>query len=233
MIQMDTVSVVIPAYNSEKFIGDAIESVINQSHAVNQIIVVDDGSTDGTKDVLEKYQNQIEVVRQMNAGPSAARNTGIKRAHGEYICFLDSDDTYLPRKIERQLSVFRYLTNVGLVHTGANVVHKDGSIWYTYIPPVYYSREEQIEKLLKSNYIVSSTVMIKRNYLSQAGLFNESYRYAEDYDLWLRLLVYCNFGCVPEVHCHYRWHDRNTSTSADVSSVANIQKEAAKRFGQM
>ena len=95
---METVSIIIPVYNHEQFIGETMESVINQSYPHTQIIVVDDGSTDGTRNVLETYRERIEVIPQMNAGVVAARNTGINKATGDYVCILDCDDLFLPKK---------------------------------------------------------------------------------------------------------------------------------------
>ncbi|GMA60045.1 glycosyltransferase family 2 protein [Alicyclobacillus fastidiosus] len=95
---METVSVVIPVHNHEQFIGETIESVLNQSHPHIQIIVVDDGSTDGTRNILETYKEKITVIRQMNAGVVAARNSGIQQATGDYVCILDCDDIFLPKK---------------------------------------------------------------------------------------------------------------------------------------
>ncbi|MBE9913438.1 glycosyltransferase [Paenibacillus donghaensis] len=231
---MDTVSVVIPAYNHEKFIGDAIESLFNQTYPHIDIIVVDDGSTDGTQKTLDRYRNRITAIRQSNSGVCAARNAGIRLARGRYICFLDSDDLFLPDKIERQLEVFHKNPKIGLVHTGANVMSKamDGwNLWYTYTPPVFHSRDEQIKALLEANYIVCSTVMIRRDLFSLAGLFDTRYRhYGEDYDMWLRLLAWSDFSSVPEVMLHYRWHGGNQSRSADQEAISNIRQEAAARL---
>jgi glycosyltransferase involved in cell wall biosynthesis len=230
---MGTVSVIIPVYNHEEFIGEAIESVLAQSYPYTQIIVVNDGSTDGTKDVLETYKGRIEVIHQSNAGPSAARNNGIRRATGEFICFFDSDDKFLPGKIVRQLSIFQSRPDVGLVHTGINVVHKNGDHWYTITPPIYHTREAQIVRLLEANYIACPTVMIRRELLSQVGLFNEKYRRAEDYDMWLRLLTCCNFAAIPEPLVDYRWHGGNISTYRDFVAEQEIKEAAKKRFASM
>lgn len=232
---MKPVSVVIPVYNHETFIAEAIESVLQQSYPNLQIIVVDDGSTDGTKDVLEKFKGKIELISQANAGLPAARNAGIRRATGEFIAFLDSDDVFLPEKIEKQLRVFEENPEVGMVHTGASVVRPNETgweVWYDYWPPTYATREEQIDELLKWNYMVVSTVMVRRELFSQVGLFNESLRYAEDYEMWLRLLTCCSIGVVPDIFIHYRWHGGNMSRQPDESALPVIREEAAKRFGR-
>ena len=125
---VDKVSVVIPTYNRADFICDAIDSVLNQTHSNIEIIVVDDGSTDNTSAVLEKYQDRIKIIRQENQGCSAARNSGIRFCSGNYVAFLDSDDKWLPQKTEEQLAL--------LNQTGANVpccwcnilVEKNGTV---------------------------------------------------------------------------------------------------------
>lgn len=232
---LDKVSVIIPSYNQRIYVVEAIESVLCQSHPQIEIIVVDDGSTDGTRDALEEYRGKIQIIHQANAGISAARNTGIKQATGQYICLLDQDDLFLPDKIARQLAVFHERTDVGLVHTGAAVIrkgHEGWEFWYGHIPPEYLSREQYIDALLQSNFIVCSTVMAKRDLFLTAGLFNEGYSFGEDYDMWLRMLGYCNFAAIPEVLLDYRWHGQNATLFADPSVIPAIQKKAAKRFGK-
>lgn len=234
---MKTVSVIIPVYNQETFIAEAIESVLQQTFPLEEIeiIVVDDGSTDGTSEKLNSYKDRIHVISQANAGVSAARNAGIRQATGKFICCLDSDDLFLPEKIEKQLAVFQTDAEIGMVHTGVSVVRPGETgweVWYDYIPPIYKERETQIDELLKWNYLVSSSVMVKRELFSQVGLYNESLRYAEDYDMWLRLLTCCRIGEVSEILVHYRWHGSNNSRHNDGSIVEVVREEAAKRFGR-
>lgn len=234
---MKTVSVIIPVYNQETFIAEAIESVLQQTFPLEEIeiIVVDDGSTDGTSERLNSYKDRIHVISQANAGVSAARNAGIRQATGKFVCCLDSDDLFLPEKIEKQLAVFQADAEIGMVHTGVSVVRPGETgweVWYDYIPPIYKERETQIDELLKWNYLVSSSVMVKRELFSQVGLFNESLRYAEDYDMWLRLLTCCRIGEVSEILVHYRWHGSNNSRHNDGSIVDVVREEAAKRFGR-
>lgn len=235
---MKTVSVVIPVYNQAKFIAEAIESVIQQTFPRSEIeiIVVNDGSTDRTSEVLKGYTDHVHVITQANAGVAAARNAGIRQATGKYLCCLDADDLFLPEKIEKQLVVFQKDADIGMVHTGVSVVRPGETgweVWYDYIPPIYKKRETQIEELLKWNYMVNSSVMVKRELFSQVGLYNESLRYAEDYDMWLRLLTCCRIGEVSEILVHYRWHGSNSSgRHHDDSIVENVREEAVKRFGR-
>src|SRR5437773_3781756 len=119
MLMNVTVSVVIPTYNYARYLPEAIDSALAQTHAPLEVIVVDDGSTDDTPRVLAVYGDRIRVIRQANRGPGAARNTGIAAARGEYVGFLDADDVWLPRKLELQMARFEADQGLGLVHCGA------------------------------------------------------------------------------------------------------------------
>ncbi|HEY2324319.1 MAG TPA: glycosyltransferase family A protein, partial [Thermoanaerobaculia bacterium] len=113
---MKSVSVVIPSYNYARYLGEAIDSALAQTLPPLEVIVVDDGSTDETSEVLATYADRIRVLRQKNSGVAVARNSGIAAAHGEYVAFLDADDIWLPRKLELQMA--RFDESIGLVHCG-------------------------------------------------------------------------------------------------------------------
>ena len=124
-MQKGLVSVVIPNYNYARFLPEAIDSVLAQTYGQIEIIVVDDGSTDDSREILDGYGDRVTVIFQQNAGVSAARNNGVSRSRGEYLAFLDADDAWLPAKIERQIAAFRGDEEIGLVHVG--MVEIDGS----------------------------------------------------------------------------------------------------------
>lgn len=179
------VSVIIPSYNRCSVLRRAVESVLAQKDVVFELIVVDDGSTDHTKEMLEKNFPQVTYVYQKNQGPSAARNTGIKMARAEWICFLDSDDEWLPGKLRVQLdfsnqhpSVLLHQTEEIWIRNGKRVnpmnKHKKRAGWIF---------EDSLELCL----ISPSAVMIHRSLFDEVGLFNESLPACEDYDLWLRI----------------------------------------------
>jgi len=111
------VSVVIPVYNSAEYIVETIKSALAQHYKPFEVIVVDDGSTDNTKDLLEPYLHRISYLYKENGGPASARNTGVNNAKGEYIAFLDADDLWMPEKLARQMDVFNQDKSIGLVHT--------------------------------------------------------------------------------------------------------------------
>ena len=120
------VTVVIPSYNGVRYLGEAIESVLAQTHRSLETVVVDDGSVDETRALVARYGDRVRYLHQENRGLAAARNTGIRAARGTYLAFLDHDDRYLPEKIARQVAVFRERPPVGLVHTGWHFIDEHG-----------------------------------------------------------------------------------------------------------
>ncbi len=178
MSQLPKYSVVIPAYNAAHTIEKTLDSVLAQTVPPSEILVVDDGSTDTTCDVVSRYGDQVRLLMQDNAGPAAARNHGIRRASYDWIALVDADDTWLPEKSEIQLPYC--MPDVGVVHC--------------------YEIEEDIElesevidfkTLWKHNYIGTSTVVLNRKTLAEVGEFVEdrAMMCAEDYNLWLRIVA--------------------------------------------
>src|ERR1044071_5647779 len=183
------VSVIINAYNSEAYIADAIKSVLNQSRAVDEIVVIDDGSIDATRQVVEEFADQgIKFIQQQNMGVSAARNKGIRETTGEYIAFLDADDMWLENKTRSQVD---YLT----AHPEAALVSGVARLWdpvkgtMRVNGQVPRNADALRKELLVSNVLGNpSMVMIRRSALQVAGLFNEDIRWGQDWDLWQRLV---------------------------------------------
>ncbi len=179
------VSVVLPTYNRGWILEQAVESVLGQDYAHLELIVVDDGSTDGTSGLLSRFGDRITVIRQPNRGVSAARNTGIRAAAGELIALLDSDDTWLPGKVAAQVSFFAN-------HPDALVCQTE-EVWIrngVRVNPGKRHRKESgmiFERSLALCLVSPSAVMMKSSLLDQVGLFDESLPACEDYDLWLRI----------------------------------------------
>lgn len=196
ILQKPLVSIIIPIYNSSLYIAKALVSVLKQTYSNIEIIIVDDGSTDKTKDIIDefikKYPDKIHYIRIKHAGLlGVVRNQGLKVVKGEYVAFLDSDDRWVPKKLELQLNIFTKYPNIGLVSSNAHVRKNFGEKrTYLYFPrKKINSGFKKIENLLIDNYIIVSSVMVKRSLIEQIGLFtkNPSLRAIEDYDLWLRL----------------------------------------------
>ncbi len=198
------VSVIIPCYNGRAYVREAIDGALAQEGAEIEVIVVDDGSTDGTREIVEGYGDQIRRICQTNGGAGSARNGGISAAQGDYIAFLDCDDIWLPGKIRQQLAYFEERPNVGLVFTDSEFFNEKGIL----VPSNKLVRppaEGQVLKaLFQDNFITTSSVMVRRDCFKKVGVFRKDYRNAQDYDLWLRIAREYEFGYVNKVLVRYR-----------------------------
>lgn len=207
---MPKVSVIVPVYNSEKYIAQAVDSVLCQTFHDFELIVVDDGSTDRTAEILKRYGERLTYIYQPNSERSAARNTGIRHAKGEYLAFLDADDFWLPQKLERQVQVFDLAPEVGLVYGWAYNVDESGKKvdkGNDGILRRFDAGTNVFESLLFENVVGiggCSTVMIRADSVRQVGAFDESLVYIEDWDLWIRIAAYYPVGLVPEPLVCYR-----------------------------
>jgi len=207
------VSVVVPTYNRGHLLPDAIKSIENQTYSKYEIIVVDDGSTDDTEAVCKDLN--VIYIKQENAGASAARNTGIRKCNGEFVAFLDSDDVWHPKKLEKQVGFFQQHPECGLVHTDTEVVGVDESYSFS---PVGYQRFEKIrhiESVVLNPYFGMPTVMIPKHVLDEIGLFDESIATAEDLDLFLRIAMRYPVGYMNETMLVVRKGEDNLSGGAD------------------
>lgn len=182
----DKVSIIMPAYNSEKFIKSAINSVIKQTYENWELLIIDDGSGDKTLNIIEKFSNNESRIKSIpnksNNGVSDSRNKGIKLAKGEWIAFLDSDDIWHPKKLKMQLETAR-LKSADFIYTGVTYINEKDEFYNgTFSVPekVNYS------KLLKQNFISCSSVLIKKEKFNQIKMENDDIH--EDYAVWLRLL---------------------------------------------
>ena len=194
---------ITPTYNRAHLIGRALDSLLAQTYQDFEIIVVDDGSTDDTRQVLSRYGDRIRYVFQENAGPSAARNRGIRMAKGEYLAFLDSDDAFLPTKLALQVAYLEAHPEVGVVYSGWQIIGPDGTV-QSEVRPI---REGAILKdLLLEGYLFPPiAAVVRRACIDQVGLFDESLRVFEDPDLWFRVArAGYRFGCIEQPLCRYR-----------------------------
>jgi glycosyltransferase involved in cell wall biosynthesis len=212
-----TVSVIIPTYNCAPYVAAAVESALAQTYRPLEVIVVDDGSTDGTAAVLRPYAGRIVALRQANGGAAAARNAGIGRARGEVLAFLDADDLWLPGKLERQVSVLRRHPKVDLVFTDGCTFARDGDVHPSILGHLsqHFARVRpwlpgggeagQVvvrpgrPDLLFCNFIYTPGVVVRRACLDAVGSFDETLPTCEDYDLWLRIARRAPLALVNEV----------------------------------
>ncbi|MDD5259281.1 MAG: glycosyltransferase [bacterium] len=217
---MTKVSVIIPTYNRAELVCEAIESVLRQAYRDYEIIVIDDGSNDDTVGKLREYGNKIKYIHQKNKGVSAARNKGILEAAGEYIAFLDSDDIWVPYKLERQVKYFEDNPAIGLVYSYGNYLSANTK--KEQVKPRVITRS--LQELVEEDAIFpTSTVMAKKKCLEEAGLFDETLTGIEDFDLWFRVAEKFPIGFMPEILAHHRWHGTHLAEQSDKMSNGYIK----------
>jgi glycosyltransferase involved in cell wall biosynthesis len=195
-----TVSVIIPTYNRRQLIARSIKSVLNQTYRDFELIIVDDGSTDGTSEVVAGFNDErIRYIRcDENRGEAAARNMGIKAARCDYIAYQDSDDEWLPEKLARQMELLENAPpEVGVIYTGFWKTENHRKI---YIPFSWVNQKngDIYKELLKGNFVGSPVVLIKKECFDSAGLFDERLRNLVDWEMWLRISRHYHFRCVDE-----------------------------------
>lgn len=204
---MPQVSVIVPTYNSAQYISEAIDSVFNQTYEDWEIIVVDDGSTDNTKEVLRKYSSKIGYFYQENKGPSSARNKGIKSAKGKYIAFLDADDMWMPEKLKLQMDVISKEPSIGLVSCDGYIIDMDGVIQKQITKRRYLNKKKLLDDLLFRNVIgATPSLLVRKECFHVVGLFDETLAVGEDRDMWLRICRRYEFRNIgkPLIKVRYR-----------------------------
>jgi len=208
------ISVVIPAYNARKFIAEAIESVLAQTLPAHEIIVVDDGSTDGTGEfVRERYGGKVKVIQQENRGEGAARNIGVLGATGNILQFLDADDLLLPNKFEIQLDFWQRNPEFDIVYCD-HIYFRDGELPTT-IPPAHpLPQGNLLEVLVDHSMLAIHSALVPRQVVEAVGGFSEDLLIAADRDFWLRCALQgFTFGYVPKVLVLTRRHGANITAN--------------------
>jgi glycosyltransferase involved in cell wall biosynthesis len=216
------VSVIIPTYNSAALVVEAIESVLAQTLPPHQIIVVDDGSTDDTYERARAYSGLIEYITQPNSRVAAARNTGLGRATGDLVAFLDADDVWHPRKLERQVALLRENPSLGLLATQLTpwpgTPFTDECVGHGATMPV------PLAELLVFNSLATSSIVVRRAVLRQAGQFDAELFGPEDYDLWLRCAQHAPVAVLEEPLTGYR------DTAGSVGKQAPTMRQGLLRI---
>lgn len=204
------VSAIIPNYNYAQYVAEAVESALDQTYESLEVIVVDDGSKDGSLEVLEKFGDRIKVITKQNAGVSAARNTGVAASSGEYVAFLDADDAWLPEKIEKQLELFTTVTSVGMVHTGVVEVDESGARLRDDTNGMEGSVSGEL--LLFERPVIlggGSGIVVSRKAFEEAGGFDTRLSTSADWDFFYRIASRFSVGFVPDALLRYRIHGTN------------------------
>jgi glycosyltransferase involved in cell wall biosynthesis len=224
------VSIILPVFDRAASVARAIESVLAQSYGHRELIVVDDGSTDGTEAVLQAYRGVATILRQANGGAYAARNLALRRAAGELVAFIDSDDAWLPDKLERQVPLMR--PGIGLVYGDVEIVTapddrapRTGMTAFEAVPP---ARGRALEALARGNFVATSTALVRRSALQESGGFAES-RLSADYLAWFRIAQGHGFDYVDAPVALYTLHRAGISHDLGRSLAARIALFRAER----
>ena len=241
---MPLVSIVIPAYNCALYLQETIQSMLAQEGVgAMEIIVVDDGSTDGTANIARAFGDPVRVVEQRNAGVSTARNHGLREARGDFIALVDHDDYWLPTKLANQLTAFQ-------VHPEVDVVFSDFRRWYAdsptggFSPPSRYSQGALPQgtdpdysgwiyhQMLLDSWVLTSTALSRSLVFARTGVFDESLPFSEDWDFWLRVSQQHQFLKLREVSTLYRQHaSQGSRVTRAIDYRTQLLEKAAARWG--
>jgi glycosyltransferase involved in cell wall biosynthesis len=213
-VAMPTVSVVMPAFNAARYIGEALGSIRDQTLRDVEVILVDDGSSDDTLREARRFASSLDliIVQQQNQGPSTARNNGIRRARGRYCAFLDADDVMLPELLATQAALLDADRDLGLVLTDVATFDEKGTIRAAHWNLAGLAGAGVLERLLLENFVTTSAVMAPTTRLIEAGLFSPDRRVGEDYELWLRLAVRWKVACLDRSLVRYRYAEGSLSS---------------------
>ncbi len=216
---MPSVSIITPTYNRAQYIKEAIESVISQTYSDWELIVVDDGSTDQTFEILDKYAKQdkrIRYIRQSNAGPSTARNTALAQVSGKYIAFIDDDDRWLPEKLKLQVELMESDPETGFCYVRFQIYKKAGNNLEKgmLFPQFLATKFEDLFDV----FIAPSSSLFRKTCLDQAGRFNPLYERCEDFDLWLRIGQICKITPIDQIGVFSVMDDRHHGMDSEIKT---------------
>lgn len=222
------VSIIIPVFNGARFISDAIDSIFRQTFQDFEVIMIDDGSTDETREIVSRYRGLIYHYQE-NQGRPAARNTGLRHARGEYVAFLDADDIWNPDRLERGVNLLNAEPEIGLLHGEVTAIDAHGAQDESYTKWLrnFYVRERQkgsgYLRLLDRCAIFSSSVLFRRKCIDEVGFYDMSFPIYEDYDWYLRLASVHRISLMPgPAVAKYRLHDSNSFKLYTPENIARI-----------
>ncbi len=219
------VSAILPVFNRETSVARAVESVLAQTYRHTELIIVDDGSTDATADILAGYADRATILNQRNGGAYKARNLALRHATGDLVAFIDSDDSWLPEKLARQVPLMRR-PEVGLVFGDVRILRRPvdrsepiGRTAFQINPP---HRGRVAEAFVRANFVPTSTVLVRRACLQRWGGFSEESRLSADYLAWFRIALEHELDYVPRPVANYTLHEEGISFDLGRSLAARI-----------
>jgi len=225
------ISVIIPLYNQSKYVGEGIRSALEQTYKDYEIIVIDDGSTDNSREVVELFGDQVRYIWQENKGLAGARNTGIRASKGELIGLLDADDQWLPKYLEKMVALADQYAEAAVYYCCAQSMDESGRD----LPEIFGGPPrlpgEMYSTLLRANFLIPSTILMRRSAVEEAEMFDKSLRSCEDWDLWLRILKTDDIIGTSECLVRYRLHSSSLSTNPDGMQQAT-REVMEKHFGK-
>lgn len=225
--QSNLISVIMPCYNSDEHVANSIRSALNQTYRDIELVIVDDGSTDNSQTIISSFDDQrIRFIKQDNKGVCVARNTALKEAQGEYIAFLDSDDTWASDCLEKLYSALHKDHMAAMAYCGWQNVGVPGPGGAPFIPPDY-ERPDKATLLLQSCRWPIHAALTRHKVIKKFGGFDERFKTAEDFYLWLRIGTFYKIVLVPEILAFYL-HHAGPQASKDLSRLA-LDKWFAQR----
>jgi len=237
------VSIVIPVFNQEKYIRNAIDSCLKQTYTDIEIIIINDGSTDSTIEILNDYKNKIIVLNQENGGTSSAWNNALRVIDTEYVIGLDSDDEFVPNTVQDIVDFAKKHSNYSVIYSDYSFIDYQGTITRTVHNPDTDTCEDAISKLIllcdnlgkPNNFLpFGHARLYKTAALLEINGYDVNYRYAEDFDLMLRLAASGHsFARCPKILYHYRWHESNKGVISRGLQKGEVRKCIAQFRNQI
>lgn len=223
------VSVVVPAFNAEEYIGEALESVFAQTFKDFEVIVVNDGSTDGTERVVQGHRRSLIYLREQRSGPYFCRNRALEVSRGALIALLDADDVWMPRKLERQVEFCQAHPEYGIVTTDVEWFNESG-VTKRSLKSVYpIANGLVMEKLLLDNWITNSAVMVRRECFDKVGYFDEEPGiYGADWMMWVRIAAHYPVYFIDEILVRHRKYPASYSSAKPEAQFQNLFKNLEK-----
>lgn len=225
-ISCPRVTVIIPAYNRSRYIQQTLDSVFIQDYLNIELIAIDDGSNDGTYEILKKYQSNGQLTllhhdNRANKGQSASINLGLEKSSGEFICILDSDDLFAKEKISKQVSYLLRNPSVGLVYGNGKAIDEDNNELYTLHGADHIETNDPNALLLDCYFCLPVNALVRADVYKQVGRFNESFRAAQDHDMQVRMAEIAEFAYIPDCLFYYRKHDDSISNKGALTRWKN------------